>query len=245
MAPQGSEYQQFAQEQIDAANERYAAENGGQAGGSAPSTTAVPPGYEDVFPVTIEYKIDGWTYARTFYGGPLATAYKDVENAPPGYAQLRVDWDGDSVDESGEISLDEGRNAPGTDDVANVRWLMIYNSSVTWDASQTREIISPDGCGYERLAEPQYHACASGSGIVDSTQDDPEADVDTVLADFSEVDAIRLGVVFDQVWTNKEAECLVNVYPDGSTQIVDEDGGFIGADQGSSCVNVYQGEPNN
>jgi hypothetical protein len=210
----------------------------------------VPAGFKDAFPVTIEYKIDGWTYARTFYGGPPLTAYKDVENAPPGYAQIRIDWEGDlsEVDESGEISLDEGRNAPGTDDAANVRWDLLFNSSSTWDSSQIREIISPDGCGYERSAEPQFHWCPvprDGRDSIDRTRNDPEKAVDKAVNDFDEIDAILIGVEFDQVFTNQEAECLVRVRPNGSLKVVDVDGEFIMADQGSSCVNVYKGTPEN
>ena len=86
------------------------------------ATTLVPAGFEDVFPVTIEYKDEGWSFAQTFYGGADLLGFsKAIENSPPGKAELVVtysvipqpDEDAYLIADVGEpVSLDDGRTPP-------------------------------------------------------------------------------------------------------------------------------------
>lgn len=205
---------------------------------AADRPSLAPPGFENAFPVTVEYEVDGWTYARTFYGGPSATVAKTVADSPPGYASMELAWSGEMISESGELSLDEGRNAPGT--VYSPRW------AVWWAASENPGLDMTKSCSLFEQGPHLGYVCWTYdftflddqyvdlfTGINDPAENDPlESEVDAVMPIFDEIDGVLVGV------TNNEGpspDCWVKVTKDGTITEFEQ------PDE-SACVNYYQGE---
>lgn len=230
--PENSEYRQYGAEQL-----AWLLEANAQTEESEPEpvTAAVPAGYEDLFPVTVEYEVDGWTYAQTFYGGPDGSVKKVIENSPPGEAQLSFTSNGVSVEVSGEVSLDEGRNAPESGDEAY--WALYYHHPAgesSFDDPNTsayeRDVPTPGGCVYRIFAEPQGWICEEDDS--GDAKDWPEADVDQAFPDFQETDSIVVGVT-------GPGACLIEVRRDGTLNVLSD---TWSSRPKPTCVDFYQGE---
>lgn len=201
----------------------------------APPTSSVPAGFEDAFPVTVEWQQGGWTYASTFFGGPSASVTKVVENSPPGRASMEITWSDDPLEVSGQISLDEGRNAPGS--AHTPRWALWWSSpwtSSTSLAACDRRTDGPEAgyiCYYGIQGRGQQYD-------LQVFQDWEESETDRLTSEvFNDVDGVVVGLVDDN---SADPDCLVKVSRDGNITEVAPEGGWSSDSSASGCVNFYR-----
>lgn len=109
----------------------------------------------ELFPLTFQAQVDGWTYEVTVGSLPNIAFETDISTSPPGEAKVAVTATG--VPHASIKSLDEGRNAPSQDMTVSYFWPAPFTESEPYGIASIPDTSSMDY--HQKRANPPQLYC--------------------------------------------------------------------------------------